>query len=118
MRHTFQHRLDAVLVSRGVDPHVPDVYRLQDDSDGNGPFIASWTPPDSSYGEQPTAAELAAVTEAQGDASKDAHLEAIFERMLASQPLLDCAIEAMSSATGEDIRAQVMTAMKERMNGE
>lgn len=100
----LQNRLDYIIKDRGCDPfyHAPGddqcVYDLIDR--GSGPEILAWTPPDDSYGEVPTSAELAAVTDAQcAEAEED------FQASLASGNLTEkdrAMLEAVAAATSVD----------------
>jgi hypothetical protein len=113
MAHTFKHSVDAVILSRGADPFVPGVYVLVDSGDGG--TIAAWTPPDASYGDQPTQVELDAVTEEQAEAASDQELSHIAETRLSADAVDAAIVEVLSIVAGEDVTAQVVAAIRAKL---
>ena len=111
--HTYKHRVDVVIVGRGCDP-APDgacVYRISDDSLGGGPYISDWTPPDATYGDQPTEAEIDAVSDAAADASADAARQVKAQGRLDADALAVAMLDAIASATSidaDDLKADVV----------
>jgi len=75
---SYKNCIDHIIDARGCDPHYHDphddscVYELEQGIDGQ-PFIRDWTPPDASYGDQPTEAEIAAVSEADQTTAQEAY---------------------------------------------
>jgi len=117
---TFKNRLDAVITGRGCDPHhhQPDgtcVYELQDDGMGDDPFIAAWTPPDVSYGDEPTDAEINAVSDIDAESANDSYLTSIATTMLAERRVEQAIVEVLSTVTGEDIEPQIIEALKAKL---
>ena len=113
MSHTFKHSVDAVILSRGADPFVPNIYVLVDSGDGGA--IASWTPPDASYGNQPTQEELDAVTDEQAEAASDQELSHIAETRLSTDAVSAAIVEVLSDVADEDVTAQVVAAIKAKL---
>jgi hypothetical protein len=114
--HTYNNRVDAVIVGRGCDPFymAPDgscVYKLSDDSLGAGPYISTWSPPDASYGDTPTAAEIAAVSdaaaEAEASAAKQLNAQARLDTDVMALAMLD-AIASATSIDADDLKADVV----------
>jgi hypothetical protein len=100
-------KIDAVIIARGCDPHYhhPDgrcVVGLQDDADGGGPFIAHWSPPDPSYGDAPTAAEIAAVSHAAADAAATLRRQVAAQQRLDSDPTLIAILDAVADVANLD----------------
>jgi hypothetical protein len=117
---TFKNRLDAVITGRGCDPHYHAadgtcVYELQDDGMGDDPFIAAWTPPDVSYGDEPTTAEINAVSDADAESANDVYLTSIAAAMLADRRVAQAIVEVLSSVAGEDVEPQVLEALKAKL---
>ena len=117
---TFKNRLDAVITGRGCDPHhhQPDgtcVYELQDDGMGDDPFITAWTPPDVSYGDEPTTAEINAVSDVDAEAANEVYLTSIATAMLADRRVAVAIVEVLSSVAGEDVEPQVIDSIKAKL---
>ena len=116
--HTYKHRVDVVIVGRGCDP-APDgvyVYRISDASLGDGPYLSQWTPPDASYGDQPTEAEIAAVSDAAADSSADADKQVKAQGRLDADALAVAMLDAIASATSidaDDLKADVVARLQE-----
>ena len=116
--HSYKHRVDAVITGRGCDPFymAPDgtcVYRLSDDGQGAGAYISTWSPPDGSYGDQPTDAEIAAVSEADGDAAADLDATHVADGRI--DEVTDAVLAAVAQATVIDetaLRADVVVRLK------
>ena len=120
MSHSYKNRVDAVILGRDCDPHYVSaagvqVYGLSDDSQGDGPYISSWTPPDASYGAQPTSAEIAAVSEAAADAAQEADQTATAQTLLTTDVVSASIVEVLSGVAGEDVTNQVLTAIKAKL---
>jgi hypothetical protein len=113
MPHSFKHKVDAVITSRGADASVQGIYMLVDQ--GTGPFIAEWTPPDVSYGEKPTDEELNAVTEEQGDEAFEAGQEAMALQIFQGEILAQSIVEVLSEVAGEDVTDQVLEKVAEKL---
>ena len=113
MAHTLKHSVDAVILSRGADPFVPGIYVLVDSGDGGS--IVAWTPPDAGYGDQPTAAELDAVTDAQADAASDLELSHIAHTRLTNDPVCAAIVEVLAGIAGEDVTDQIVASIKGRL---
>jgi hypothetical protein len=114
--HSFKDRVDVVIVGRGCDP-APDgvcVYRISDASLGDGPYLSKWTPPDASYGDQPTDAEISAVSDAAADASASADKQVKAQARLDTDVMALAMLDAIASATSidaDDLKADVVTRM-------
>ena len=108
----LQNRLDYIIKDRGCDPyhHQPDgtcVYDLI--NRGNGPEVKEWTPPDDSYGDEPTEQELASVTDAQceeAEADLQAHL--VESNLTAKDHAMLQAVAAATSVDADDLIADVI----------
>jgi hypothetical protein len=117
--HSYKHRVDAVITGRGCDPfYVGDdgtpVYRLSDDGQGDGAYISSWSPPDASYGDQPTDSEIAAVSEVDGDTAADLDATHVADGHI--DAVTDAVLEAVAAATDIDataLRTDVVNRLKE-----
>jgi hypothetical protein len=117
--HSYKHRVDAVITGRGCDPFyiAPDgtcVYRLSDDGQGAGAYISTWSPPNASYGDQPTDSEIAAVSEADGDAAADLDATHVADGHI--DAVTDAVLEAVAEATDIDataLRTDVVNRLKE-----
>jgi len=117
---TFKNKLDAVIIGRGCDPHYHAadgtcVYELQDDGMGDDPFIAAWTPPDATYGDEPTTAEINAVSEAAAISANDTYLTSIATAMLTERRVAEAIVEVLSSVAGSDVSGQVIAAIKAKL---
>jgi hypothetical protein len=116
--HTYKNRVDVVIVGRGCDP-APDgsrVYKLSDDNLGGGPYISEWSPPDASYGDQPTEVEIAAVSDAAADASADADKQVKAQARLDTDVMALAMLDAIASATSidaDDLKEDVVTRLQE-----
>ena len=116
--HTYKNRVDVVIVGRGCDP-APDgvyVYRISDESLGDGPYLSQWTPPDASYGDQPTEAEISAVSDAAADASADADKQVKAQARLDTDVMALAMLDAIASATSIDadaLKEDVVTRLQE-----
>ena len=82
---------------------------------GDGTYIDEWTPPDVSYGDKPTQAELDAVTEAQGEAAREADKVAMASEMLSRDHVSAAIVEVLSSVASEDVEAEVLDAIKAKL---
>ena len=117
--HTFNNRVDAVIAGRGCDPFyiAPDgsrVYKLSNDSLGDGPYISQWSPPDASYGDQPTEAEIAAVSDAAAEAEAEAAKQLKAQTRMYNDTMAIAMLDAIASATGvdaDDLKSDVITRM-------
>jgi hypothetical protein len=116
--HTYKNRVDVVIVGRGCDP-APDgayVYRLSDDGIGAGPYISEWSPPDASYGDQPTEAEIDAVSDAAAEAEASAAKQLKAQARLDTDVMALAMLDAIASATSidaDDLKEDVVTRLKE-----
>ena len=104
----YKNAIDHIIDSRGCDPyyHVGDqcVYELQ--NNGDGPFIRDWTPPDASYGDQPSEAEISAVSEADCNAAQQAYRVAHASASVTKAQLkLIEAVAAATSVNSDDLLA-------------
>ena len=105
----YKNAIDHIIEARGCDPyhHQSDgkcVYELQ--NNGDGPFIRDWTPPDPSYGDQPTEAEIAAVSEADCAAAQQAYRVAHARAGLTKKDYaLVAAVAAATSVDPDDLLA-------------
>jgi hypothetical protein len=116
--HSYKHRVDAVITGRACDPfYIGDdgtpVYRLSDDGQGAGAYISSWSPPDVSYGDQPTDAEIAAVSEVDGEAAADLDATHVADGRI--DAVTDAVIAAVAEATvvdADDLRTDVVNRLK------
>jgi hypothetical protein len=119
MVHTFKQRVDAVITNRGCDPYYMSsdgtcVYRISDESQGSGPYISTWSPPDDSYGDEPTLAELEAVSDADCEAADDSSKEHIASvRIDAVNDAVIAAVAAATSVDADALRADVVNRLKE-----
>jgi hypothetical protein len=119
MAHTLKQRVDSVITDRGCDPHYMSddgtcVYRLSDESQGSGPYISTWSPPDDSYGDEPTLAELEAVSEAECDAANESSKEHIASmRIDAVNDAVIAAVAAATSVDADALRADVVNRLKD-----
>jgi hypothetical protein len=108
----LQNRLDYIIKDRGCNPyhHEPDgtcVYDLVDH--GNGPEIDAWTPPDPSYGDQPTEQELASVTDTQcQEAEEDFQQHLAQENITPKDHAMLQAVAAATSVDADDLIADVI----------
>jgi hypothetical protein len=99
----YKNAIDHIIASRGCNPyqHQADgtcVYDLQ--NNGDGPFIRAWTPPDVSYGDQPSEAEIAAVSEADCATAQQAYRVAHATAGVTDHHL--ALIQAIAAATSVD----------------
>lgn len=118
--HSYKHKVDAVIVGRGCDPHYVSasgvaVYRLSDDGAGAGPYISAWTPPDASYGDQPTDADIAGVSDEAADDAFASDQTAIAQSMLTEDVVAASIVEVLSAVADEDVTAQVVAAIKAKL---
>jgi hypothetical protein len=117
--HSYKHRVDAVITGRGCDPFFLDddgtsVYRLSDDGQGSGAYISTWSPPDASYGDQPTDGEIAEVSDEDGDAAADLDATHVADGRI--DEVTDAVLAAVAEATVVDataLRADVVARLKE-----
>ena len=105
MTHSFNCIVDAVIISRGADPTWTDSsaapsgpYTIT--NDGSGDHISSWHPPDSTYGTEPTQAELDAITEAEAESARTVMRVNISKQILESSSIHMAMLDAIASATG------------------
>jgi hypothetical protein len=99
----YKNAIDHIIDARGCDPYLHQsdgtcVYELQ--NNGDGPFIRDWTPPDASYGDQPTEAEIAAVSAADCATAQQAYRVA--HATLAMTKKDYALVQAVAAATSVD----------------
>lgn len=116
---SLKNQVDAVILGRGCDPnhHQADgtcVYSLI--ATPTSTQISAWTPPDPSYGDQPTDAELDQVTEADAAAAQGELLSATATRLLASDTVAASIVDVLNSIlTPENITDQVLASIKSKL---
>ena len=93
-------KVRALLIRRGITADEDKDFRLQDNSDGAGPFIAEWDA--AKLGAQPTKAELDAVTQTDIDAVMSAAQDARATRTIESVGIQTAVLYAAKRA-GDDI---------------
>ena len=108
----LQNRLDYIIKDRGCDPYHHQaagtcVYDLIDR--GNGPEVKEWTPPDASYGQQPTQQQLASVTEAQcEEAELDLQAHLVESNLTTKDHAMLQAVAEATSIDADDLIADVI----------
>jgi hypothetical protein len=116
--HNYTDKIDALIVNRGCDPRPAGayVYRLSDEGIGAGPYISEWSPPDASYGDQPTEAEIDAVSDAAAEAEASSARHEKAQSRLDADALAVAMLDAIASATSIDadaLKEDVVTRLQE-----
>jgi hypothetical protein len=113
--HSYKHKVDAVIVGRGCDPHYVSASGVAVYRAGAGPDISAWTPPDASYGDQPTDADIAGVSDEAADDAFASDQTAIAQSMLTEDVVAASIVEVLSAVADEDVTAQVVAAIKAKL---
>ncbi len=88
---------------------------LGDAADGNGPRVVRWDA--AALGPQPTAAQFAAVTQAQADAARQQQVQAAAQALLSDAGSVGTALRAVYLAAGltaAQVSAQLAAAARQK----